>query len=359
MRLVVTGGGTGGHVYPALEVARSARAEGWDVRYFGSLRGQEGAACLREDVPFLGFPAEPLVSLRTFRGWRASARLLRAVGKAKAALRAGAPDVVFSTGGYSAAPIVAAARALGLPHVIHEQNSVPGRTNRLAAKRAYAVATTFHAAEREFPGSRVVRTGLPVRETIRRAALPANGREEGPMRVLAVGGSQGAGAINAAVADCARGWIGPEVEWTHVAGRTMIDEVAERTRDLGEGYRAVAFLEAEEMALAYRRADVVLARAGAGTLAELAAFGLPSVLIPFPLAFANHQLHNANEFAGMGAATVVPQTEASAVRLGQAIAAWIEDRALRGVAKTALREWDVPEAADRVLELLREAVQSR
>lgn len=358
MRLVVTGGGTGGHVYPALEVARAARARGWDVRYFGSLRGQEGAACDREGVSFLGLRAEPLVSLRTFRGWRASVRLMRAVGAARTALREAAPDAVLSTGGYSAAPIVAAARGLRLPHVIHEQNSVPGRTNRLAAKRAYAVATTFRAAEREFPDSRVVRTGLPVREGIRKAARGAE-RAPGPLRVLAVGGSQGSGPVNAAVADCARGWMGSEVEWTHVAGRTMIDDVRSRTADLGDSYRAVAFLEAPEMAEAYGRADVVVARSGAGTLAELAAFGLASVLIPFPLAFANHQLHNAREFAEMGAATVVPQSESSPVRLREAIGRWVEDVDARAHARVALAEWDVPEAAERVLELLEEAVQSR
>lgn len=356
MRLVVTGGGTGGHVYPALEVARTAREGGWDVRYFGSRRGQEVAACERESLPFLGFASEPLVSFRTPRGLRAAARMLRAIGAAKSALRAAAPDAVFSTGGYSAAPIMAAARKLRLPCVIHEQNSVPGRTNRLAAKHAFAVATTFHAAEGQFPGSRVVRTGLPVRRAIRQASL-APGREAGPFRVLAVGGSQGAAALNTVVADCAGAWIGPNVEWTHVSGRSMVDDVARRTAALGDCFRVVGFLEVDEMAEAYRQADAVVARAGAGTLAELAAFGLPSVLIPFPLAFANHQLHNAHEFAQMQAATVIEQSEVTAERLQGAMSDWIEDSEARTRAEAALRGWDVPDAAERVLELVSESVR--
>ncbi|MCX7801078.1 MAG: UDP-N-acetylglucosamine--N-acetylmuramyl-(pentapeptide) pyrophosphoryl-undecaprenol N-acetylglucosamine transferase [Fimbriimonadales bacterium] len=178
MRLVVTGGGTGGHVYPALEVARAARARGWSVRYLGSERGQEGPACLRERLPFEAFPSEPLVSLRTPRGWRAAARLLRAVGMARRSLRCDPPDFVFATGGYSAAPVLRAAMALRLPFGLHEQNAVPGRTIAMAGPKAAFVGTVFRATEARLPGCRVVRTGMPVRGALREAA--ARGAASGP-----------------------------------------------------------------------------------------------------------------------------------------------------------------------------------
>lgn len=350
MKLVVTGGGTGGHVYPALEIALSGRDAGWEVLYLGSLRGQEGAACARAGIAFEGFASQPLYSLRTPRGWKASVAILRASVLAKRSIRAFAPDALLSTGGYSSAPVMTAARSLRRPYVVHEQNSVPGRTNRMIAKGAACVATTFHTAERAFIGARVVRTGLPVRSELRAAAADVRAESH----VLVVGGSQGAGPINAAAPGVADRLGG---DWVHVAGASQADatRAAVEGAGLAGRYTVHAFLESDAMASAYAGASVAIARGGAGTLAELAAFGIPSVIVPFPLAFADHQRHNAEEFAALGAATCVPQDMLGVDTLFEAAKAWLEDPARRQTAQKALKEWDVPDASQRILGLLAEA----
>jgi UDP-N-acetylglucosamine--N-acetylmuramyl-(pentapeptide) pyrophosphoryl-undecaprenol N-acetylglucosamine transferase len=358
MRLVVTGGGTGGHVYPALEVARQALARGWEVRYIGSLRGQEGPACAAAGIPFVGFPAEPLYSLRRPRGWRAAVNLLRATGGAKTSLRANPADVVFSTGGYAGAPVMNAARSLGVPYVIHEQNSVPGRSNLLFSKAAFAVATTFHAASKHFPGCRVERTGMPVREDLRQSA--SRSPQAAECRVLVVGGSQGAVPINQAALGTAQRMTCPGVRWLHQAGPANFEAVYHSLENLGIAscYDVKPFFEGKEMGEAYAWASLVVGRSGAGTLTELAAFGLPSVLVPYPLAYGKHQHHNAKEFEEMGAAKVIDQGDLQPASLESALRVWQCDDEAVERARIALRNWDVPDAAAKILSLVEAAAAS-
>ena len=337
MRLVLTGGGTGGHIYPALEVGRYAASQGADLRYFGSLRGQEGALCERLGIPFEGFGSEPLWSLRTPRGWRAAARLVRATRAAKIALRRHRPDVVFSTGGYSSAPVMAAARSLGIPYVIHESNSIPGRTTRMFAPRAAAVACTFRTTEGRLPGA--IRTGHPVRRELREAAAR---KGESPL-VVVVGGSQGARYLNENVPRAAREVKG--LRWLHATGPKGYDEFKEKAFG---GYEIVPYLEADRIADAYAHARLVVARSGS-TLAEFAAFRLPSVLVPLPTSADDHQLHNAMEFVGIGAALLCEQDGGDLVG---AIRAWATDEAKREKAKIALAEWDVPDATARLASII-------
>ena len=173
MRLIVTGGGTGGHVFPALEVARLAISEGHDVLYLGSNRGQESRVCERAKIAFHGFPSEPIYSLKKPSGWLAVVQLVRARSMAIKRLKLARPDALFSTGGYSSAPVVSAAKVLRIPYVIHEQNSVPGRTNLAFSKAAFRVCTTFDCSATHF-STATVRTGMPVRSACFRK--PSAGR---------------------------------------------------------------------------------------------------------------------------------------------------------------------------------------
>jgi UDP-N-acetylglucosamine--N-acetylmuramyl-(pentapeptide) pyrophosphoryl-undecaprenol N-acetylglucosamine transferase len=306
-------------------------------------------------IAFTGFPAEPLYSLRTVRGWRAAANLLRASKAAGEHLKRRPSDALFSTGGYAGAPVMRAAKKLGIPYVIHEQNSVPGRSNLMFAKAAYGVATTFHAAERHFEGCRVVRTGLPVREDLRLLATRDRAGDE-PL-VLVVGGSQGAAAINEAALGTAQRMALPEVRWVHQTGKTHFEEVFHSVEHLGISscYEVKPFFEGPEMGKAYAWASVVVGRSGAGTLSELAAFGLPSVLIPYPAAYAQHQLYNAREFEGLGAAKLIDQNDLNPGSLEAALSEWMSDETGRGRARKALLDWDVPDAASRILAMVEEA----
>lgn len=351
MRLVVTGGGTGGHVYPALEVARLAGEHGAELLYLGSLRGQEAKLCEQRGILFKGFPSEPLYSLRTARGWKAVSRLLRARKMAKKYLEAAKADVVFSTGGYSAGPILAAARSLGVPYVIHDGNSVPGRANRMFGKQASAFLTTFFATERFYKDRPVIRTGQPIRKQLREAALtgsagvsPAQG---GRATILVVGGSQGSAYLNEAV-PTAVATMEIEVEVIHASGPTNFAETSARVKGLNlDNYRVEPYLDSDAMTDAYCRADLVVCRSG-GTLAELALFGIPSVLVPLPTSADAHQLYNAVEFRDMGAATIAEQEPAPYSNMIAGVRHWLGDSARRGDASKKLREWDVPDATERI-----------
>lgn len=363
MRIVVTGGGTGGHVYPALEIAKAARDAGHTVLYLGSHRGQEGKLCRDLGFEFEGFPSEPITSWKSVRGWRAAVNIWRSARMARNRLAEWGADAVFSTGGYSSAPVVQGAKEAQIPYVIHEQNTVPGRTNRILGRHAFAVATTFRRGAEHFPGVRVERTGMPIRRELRQGA---QGSLFGPATpdlkplILVMGGSQGAVALNEAAISTAVRMANAGVHWLVVAGTKNYEGMHESKRKLGIGDELDirAYLNAEEMANALFRASVVVCRSG-GSLAELAVFRKPSVLVPLPIAMGNHQYFNAKEFADMGAAQILPQTDLAAASLEARIRAWIHDPGAMQTAAEALAEWDTPHAVSRILALVEEAASQK
>ena len=354
MRLVVTGGGTGGHIYPALEVGRLVVENGAVLHYFGSLRGQEQKITANLGISFQGFPSEPLYSVRTLRGLKAAVNLQRARLMARKALKLTAPDVVFSTGGYSAGPVVAAARDLGIPYTIHTADSVPARSSRMFAKQAAAFSCTFRSTIDRMPDISVVRTGQPIRKALRQAAQFI---EDKPPMVLVVGGSQGSKFLNENVPQMAIVG-GFDVRVLHLTGLANIESTRKFVSGLGisDRYEVVPFLNADEMTEAYLHSTVVIGRSG-GTLAELALFGLPSVLVPLPDSANNHQFHNAMEFVGMGAATLMPQAEITPETLHQSVMAWVGNSERRNAAREVLSKWDVPDATERIVELINQAAK--
>jgi UDP-N-acetylglucosamine--N-acetylmuramyl-(pentapeptide) pyrophosphoryl-undecaprenol N-acetylglucosamine transferase len=346
LKLIVTGGGTGGHIYPALEVARFAKERGAEILYLGSLRGQEGKICSTRGVTFQGFPSEPLYSLKTARGWKSLVRLAKAKGLAKRALLRAKADAVFSTGGYSAGPVVAAARSLGIPYFIHEANSVPGRANLMFAKQAKAFTTLFKSTERYANGVHCERVGQPVRHELREAV---GNRSPEPDFVLCVGGSQGSEYLNGSVP---RAFAGDQLSHARLliaSGPKNFEVTSKVVSELGISDRVTVrpYLETAEMLEAYQRATVVVGRSGS-TLAEFAMFGIPSVLVPLPTSAGDHQLHNAEEFVEMNAATFLRQQDATPSALADAVAAWLGDKARIDAAKIALQSWDIPDATERI-----------
>ncbi|HWD38667.1 MAG TPA: UDP-N-acetylglucosamine--N-acetylmuramyl-(pentapeptide) pyrophosphoryl-undecaprenol N-acetylglucosamine transferase [Fimbriimonas sp.] len=349
MFLVVTGGGTGGHVYPALETAKAARERlGARLLYLGAHRGQESGVCEREGIDFRGFDARPLYSLKQPRGWDSLVRLLIASQRAKKALKENRPDVVFSTGGYSAAPVMSAARSLGIPYVIHEANSVPGRANRMFAPGAAAFTCVFTETQRRIPTA--VRTGQPIRRELREAAsLPR--RETDTPLVICLGGSQGSVFLNEVVVKAAP-LLRSSADVVLAAGKGNFDKVAKSER-----IKVVPFLETPELVEAYRGASVAVARSG-GTLAEFALFGLPSVLVPLPTSADDHQLVNAQEFVAFKGAKLLRQDTATPEALAGAVDDWLADDDARETARRALKEWDRPDATERIVEIVRNAAEN-
>lgn len=349
MRLALTGGGTGGHVYPALEVGRLAVEAGDDVRYFGSLRGIEKAACAADNISFFGVAANPIPKLVSVDGLRSVIQLLSSTKQVKSQFSSWRPDALLATGGYSSAPALRAAKSLGIPIILHEQNTVPGRAIKSMGSAAVKICIVFAKTYEYFPREKVVETGMPIRRELAARAIDQAARLE--FTTLAVGGSQGARALNNPVLDLAQR-VGTD-RWIHVAGPRLYEEVQASIKSMPQGYQLESFLDADSMAGALSISDVAIARAGCGTIAEFAAFGLPAIFVPLPTSFANHQYHNAKEIESMGAATVVEQSDLS--NLESVWRNWREDQSRRQRATEALRKWAKPDAAQRVLQVVKEA----
>lgn len=316
--ILIMAGGTGGHIMPGLAVANALRALGWQVLWLGNPDRMEGRL-----VPGQGIELLPL----RFGGVRGKgpAALLKLPFTLAAAclavrrlLRQRRPDVVLGMGGYAAVPGGLMARAGGIPLVIHEQNAVAGTANRLLARLAARVLTGFPGA---LPGALMV--GNPVRQDLLALAPAAQryGARQGPLRLLVLGGSLGAARINelvpealARLADDRR----PQVH--HQAGERHADAVRQHYERLGLQAQVSAFIQ--DMAQALAEADLVICRAGAMTVAEVAAVGVAAVFIPLPHAIDDHQTANARYLSECGGGWLMPQAELDAERL----AAWLADR---------------------------------
>ena len=309
--LLVMAGGTGGHVMPGLAVAQVMRERAWNVVWLGNPQGMEATL-----VPQHGITLEP-VRIGGLRGkgllnaLAMPARLARACWQSLSALRRIKPAVVLGMGGYVAFPGGLMAALVGYPLVVHEQNSVAGLTNRLLARLADRVLEAF-------PGTLAgaVCTGNPVRADSPRARYLAR---SGPLRLLVVGGSLGAQALNQIVPQAlAQTDPAHRPEVVHQAGRAHAQALVERYRELGVAAQVPSFID--DMAAALAEADLVICRAGAMTVAELAAVGVASVLVPFPHAVDDHQTGNARFLAEQGAATLIAQADLTADRLSSLIA---------------------------------------
>ena len=285
-------------------------------------------------------------------------RLAKCLQLTRKALRASNPDVLFSTGGYASAPVAMSARKLGIPYVLHEQNTVPGRTNRILSRGAHCVATVFRRGGEHFLGATVIRTGMPIRQELRSSAQGTLGVGQAlpadyPV-LLVMGGSQGAEAINDAALATAIRMARTEAQWLHVTGPSLFESTIRSKDRLGvqSHYEIKAYLEAEDMASALFASTLALCRSGAGTLAELAAFRKPSILIPYPHAFGNHQFVNAKEFEEIGATLLLEQKNLQPSDLEARIMLWLSDAERIHQAQIALSEWDIPDAVDRIIGLL-------
>jgi len=344
---LIMAGGTGGHVFPGLAVAAELRAAGWDVVWMGACTGMEARL-----VPAQGYRMA-FVRAAALRGKGLLAALLLPfnllVGFAQAAraifrLR---PDVVLGLGGYVAFPGGMMASLLARPLAVHEQNAIAGLTNKLLARLADKSMTAFPGA---LPGAEW--TGNPVREAI--AALDAPearyaGRG-GPLRILVVGGSLGAQALNECVPR-ALALLEPRPRIVHQSGEKHLEALRAYYRAAGVEGELVPFID--DMARRYADADLVICRAGAITIAELSAAGVPGVLVPFPHAVDDHQTANARFLSEQGAAILLPQRELTPERLAETLRALDRPRLLDMARKArALGKPDAARAvAQRCMEL--------
>ncbi|HET9076369.1 MAG TPA: undecaprenyldiphospho-muramoylpentapeptide beta-N-acetylglucosaminyltransferase [Acidimicrobiales bacterium] len=359
---VVAGGGTGGHVVPAIAIGQALTGRGHPadaIRFVGSERGLEARM-----VPAAGFevtllPGRGIARRFSKENVGAVIGLLRAFGSALALMRRLRPAVVVSVGGYASAPAALAAVLWRVPLVVAEQNAVPGLANRLAGRFAAACAVSFEGT----PLPRAVVTGNPVRPEVvmadtspegRAAARAALGLPPDAVVVAVAGGSLGARRINTAVVELAGRWAGRSgVCIRHVVGRRDYTEmVGRRPAPVpgGLGYDQIEF--EDRMDLLLTAADVTVQRAGASTVAELAVIGVASILVPLPGAPGDHQTQNARRLADAGAAVLVPDAELDTDRLERELGRLVDDRADRQRMAEAARRLGRPDAAERVATLV-------
>jgi UDP-N-acetylglucosamine--N-acetylmuramyl-(pentapeptide) pyrophosphoryl-undecaprenol N-acetylglucosamine transferase len=363
MNVIVTGGGTAGHVFPALATARSMRDRfGASVTFIGAAGGQEATLVPAAGFTFVGLRVAAAQSRRPLQTLRAIALSLRGARACRPAVRSA--DVVISIGGFASAPAVLAARRCRRPLVLIEPNTVPGVVNRIAARWASVVATAFDGTAARLPtGTRVERTGNPIRaeivavvgarDRLRAEARAAFDLHHDRTTVLVVGGSQGALHIDEAIAAALpllrdRG----DLQLLVSTGPDHLDVVhAAIEVDAAVVVRAVPFIDRMDRALAI--ADVAVSRAGAG-VAELAACGLPAILVPYPHATENHQEANARELVAAGAAQLLLDADLSPSALAAAILSLVDAGERRRAMAVAARAWSRPDAADRIAALAAE-----
>lgn len=373
LRLVISGGGTGGHIYPALAIVRAVQEVCPEVRvlYIGTAAGLEASIVPKEGLPFEAIPAKGLIrkgvagapgaALTAARGTAAALRIIRRFG----------PDVVVGTGGYVSGPVALAARLARVPLVLHEQNVFPGVTNRIAACWAAAVAVPHEAAAAHFGRRvRVTVTGNPVRravlETSREEGLRVLELPQGARVIYIVGGSQGARALNQAAVTALPGWLALPGVWVVFAtGRRYYEEMeaslsgTERaSQGTAEGRLVLLpYLDRPDAALAV--ADAVVTRGGAMSLAEIASRGVPAVIVPSPNVAHNEQEFNARVFERAGAARVILEPELDGPVLEKAVTEILSDTGLRERMRRASVGLARPQAADELARLVLAASRRR
>lgn len=361
MRVLITGGGTGGHCTPAVAVAEALRRADPSVvvRYVGRVGGPESRLVPRAGLDFVGLSLGSMGSSPLTATPRLLTRLPLAYRQAARELARFRPEVVLATGGYVSVPVVLAARARRLPVVLLEQNRLPGRAVRRLAPWASAVATSFPDTGRLLGATRAVLTGNPVRAAF---ATATPGAHRGGHSILVMGGSQGARHINqvllAALPQLLRRL--PDLAVTHLTGPGDHQRVLAEARVAGitadPRYRALPF--SDDVASLLAAADLVVMRAGGSSLAEAACLGVPLVLIPYPHA-GNHQLANAEAFRDAGAAVLIEDHALNPDNLITACLGILEAPGVAETMATAGRALARPEAADAVAGLLQELAPRR
>jgi UDP-N-acetylglucosamine--N-acetylmuramyl-(pentapeptide) pyrophosphoryl-undecaprenol N-acetylglucosamine transferase len=357
MRVLISGGGTGGHLFPAIAVAQALSRKDPEatVLFAGRRAGIEARMVAAYGMRFAAIPAAPLYREQPWRNWNLPLVLGAALWQSWRLIDRFKPDVVFGTGGYVSVPLITAAGLSRLPVVLQEQNLMPGRATRALARFATKVATAYPESSQYLHAPTVV-TGTPVRTEFwrRREDFPSR-----PRTILVLGGSQGAHRLNQAVAGALPGLLQrSDLVIAHQTGEREIDAMRSVKAALPapEAARYEPFAFVDDLAERIRAADLVVSRAGASTLSEVSAIGIPMVLIPYPYA-GGHQRLNVVPYAAVGAAIVIADQDADGGRLLRDVTSVVDDPVRYRKMVEAMRELGRPYAAEEVARLIEEAAR--
>jgi UDP-N-acetylglucosamine--N-acetylmuramyl-(pentapeptide) pyrophosphoryl-undecaprenol N-acetylglucosamine transferase len=362
MRVIISGGGTGGHIFPAVAIAKTIRAQfpHATILFVGALGKME-----MEKVPAAGFEIVglPIVGIQrrlTLKNLWVPFKLLASMWKARRIVREFKPDIAIGVGGYASGPLLRAASGAGVKTLIQEQNSFPGITNRILSKKVNTICVAYDGLEKYFPKEKIVMTGNPVRPEVvhlqgkRDAAVKHFGLDAGRKTLLVIGGSLGARTINEAVDSFAKRWEdeGFQVIWQ--TGKGYVEQSRKRCSGL-KYVQAHEFIK--EMDLAYAVADVVVSRAGAMSISELCLVAKPSIFVPSPNVSEDHQTKNAMALVSKDAALLVKDAEAKAC-LGDVVTELMKSEDQRAILSKAIGAMAQSNAAERIVEEVKKLVLS-
>jgi UDP-N-acetylglucosamine--N-acetylmuramyl-(pentapeptide) pyrophosphoryl-undecaprenol N-acetylglucosamine transferase len=325
-RVIISGGGTGGHIFPAISIANALRKIDPEIEIL--FVGAEGRMEM-EKVPaagykIVGLPVAGISRKNILKNFSVLFRLMKSLRLAKKTIIEFKPDVAVGVGGYASGPILRQSGKMGIPILIQEQNSSAGVTNKLLAKKASAICVAYDGMEKYFPAGKIIKTGNPVRQnfanlaTLREEALKFFSLNKELPVILILGGSLGAGSINKSLSDNLKAISDSSSQWLWQTGKYYYDDVRKLTSVLSDSKIYVhAFID--RMDLAFAAADIIISRAGAGTISELCLAGKPAILVPSPNVTEDHQTRNAMALAERGAAILIPDDKAEKALVYEAI----------------------------------------
>ncbi len=357
MRCVIAGGGTGGHLFPGMAVAEAfmEKETGNEVLFIGTRRGIEARVLADGRFPLKMIHAMPIQGRSIMGKLRALWALPKSIGEAMTVLKEFQPQMVLGVGGYASGPGVLAAALLGMKRAIHEQNVIPGMTNRILKRFSQRIFISFEETKRYFPEGKTVLTGNPIRKEIIRSALFRE--REDRFTVLIFGGSAGAHRINAAMIEALGSLqeMKSSLRFIHQTGKEDRAPVSRAYEERGFEAEVAPFIG--EMARCYQRADLVICRSGASTVAELAVCGKASILIPYPYAAHQHQLINARKLVDRGAARMILDESLEGPMLSEMIRHLYHHPEERERMEEAIRKIGRPKAAEEIVDHCYELVQ--
>jgi UDP-N-acetylglucosamine--N-acetylmuramyl-(pentapeptide) pyrophosphoryl-undecaprenol N-acetylglucosamine transferase len=360
MKIAVSGGGTGGHIYPALALIREIQKKDEKVEflYIGTEKGLESKLVPRENIPFKSIHITGFKRKLSFENVKTVLRFLKGVRDSKKMLKEFNPDVVIGTGGYVCGPVVYAAAKMGIPTIVHEQNSVPGLTNKFLSRYVDKVAICFEEARQFFPEQKVELTGNPRASEVLgqdgiKGRLSAGLKLKVPT-VLIFGGSRGARPINEAVVKSLTELSSKPYQVLYVTGDVHFEEVQKEVELVGNPENVIIKPFIHNMPEVLAGVDLTVARAGATTLAELTSLGIPSILIPSPYVTDNHQEKNARALSENGAARLLLEKDLTGPKLVESIDQILGHEQKLADMKKAAKKLGIPDAAQRLYRLMEE-----
>jgi len=354
MRVIIAGGGTGGHVFPAISIAEEIleRNSGNEVMFVGTEEGIEKRILREKGYRVEFIKSRGIAGKSFFQKVITVISILGAMLSSLRILRDFRPDVVIGVGGYASGPTLLCASISSIPTAVCEQNCVPGLANRILSRFVGKIFITFEESKKHLPAEKTVLTGNPIRRDLAHVAAEKKARQSARRNVFVLGGSQGARKLNEIVPR-SLAELGTRVNVTHQTGEAHIESVRETYRQLGISAEVFGFTD--DMSRIYEKTDLVICRAGSGTLSEITAFGIPSILIPLASSTHDHQLKNARTLESDAAAAVVEEKELSVEGLCAVIEKTLERETLGRMAENS-RKLARPHAAREIVNRIEDMI---